>query len=130
MPTLTYQTNVALMRWLRGIATPPPAGLFVAALTQAPNIDGTGVSEVTGGSYSRRPLTLAPETQSAGIVSTSNLNAIVFPTATQDWPTVTHLGVLSDVGDLLFFGPLAAPRGVKAADTLAFGEGSIQLRLR
>lgn len=130
MPTLTYKTNRVLMHWLRGIATPPPAGLFVAALTQSPNVDGTGVQEVAVGGYQRRPLVLGEETQAGNYTSSYNDNAIVFPTATVDWPSVTHLGVFDDTGNLLVYGPMAAPRQVKAGDTLAFGEGTIQLRLR
>lgn len=130
MPILTYTTNRVLMRWLRGFPTAPPAGLFIAALTQAPNVDGTGVVEVSAGGYQRRALILGEETQTGGITAAGNASAVIFPTATADWPSVTHLGVFSDTGDLLFYGPLAAPRAIRAGDSLAFGEGTIQLRLR
>lgn len=130
MPILTYATNRVLMRWLRGIPTAPPVGLFVGALTQAPNVDGTGVVEVSAGGYQRRALILGEEVQSAGVTSSGNDGAVIFPTATQDWPSVTHLGVFSETSDLLFYGPLAAPRAIRTGDSLAFGDGTIQLRLR
>jgi hypothetical protein len=130
MPVLSYRTNLVTLNWLKGIPTPPPAALYLAALTQAPNPDGSNLHEVVGGAYERRELTLGPITQAAGLSSTANAGAIVFPTASLDWPTITHLGVFSDAGDLLVYGPLAAPRGLKSGDALAFAEGSIQVRLR
>lgn len=130
MPTLSYKTNLMVMNWLRGVASPPPTALYLGALTREPNPDGSNVLELAGGNYARRELVLEPPTQVGGITSAANLTAIVFPTASTDWQTVTHLAVFSDAGDLLLYGPLAAPRGVKAGDALAFAEGTVQLRLR
>jgi hypothetical protein len=130
MPTLTYRTNLMLLNWLKGVATPPPAALYLAGLTSQPNPDGSDVQELAGGAYERRELVLGPITQASGVTSASNVNAIVFPTAVLDWQTITHLGVFSDAGDLLIYGPLAAPRGLKAGDALAFAENTVQLRLR
>lgn len=130
MPTLSYRTNKMLMDWLRGLPTPPPAALYLGALTREPSPDGADVLEVVGGNYQRRELVLGAPVQAAGVTSAANASAIVFPTASADWQTVTHLGVFSDTDDLLIYGPLAAPRGVKADDALAFAEGAVQLRLR
>jgi hypothetical protein len=130
MPVLAYTTNRMTMRWLRGIATPPPAGLFVGALRQMPSPDGSDVLEPAGGNYARQPITLSEESCVAGVTSTYNANAIVFPTASQDWPSVTHLGIFTDLGDLLVYGSLAAPRAIPLGDSLAFGESTIQLRLK
>jgi hypothetical protein len=130
MPTLSYKTNLMLMNWLRGASTPPPSALYLGALTREPSPDGSNVFELVGGNYARRELVLTPPTQAGGITSASNQSAIVFPTASVDWQTITHLAVFSDTGDLLIYGPLAAPRGVQSADALAFAEGTVQLRLR
>lgn len=73
---------------------------------------------------------MSEEVVANGVTSCSNTNAIVFPTATQNWPSATYLGVFSTQGDLLFYGPLAAARAVGQGDALAFGEGTIQLRLK
>lgn len=131
MPTLTYATHRMTMRWLRGVATTPPASLTVGLLTTAPNPDGTGVVEPSAlGGYTRRPFTLGNETVTNGVTSAVNTNAILFPTATAVWTPVTHLGIFSVEGELLVYGPLAASRSVQIGDAIAFGEGAVQLRLR
>ncbi|AXQ68578.1 hypothetical protein HOU00_gp039 [Caulobacter phage CcrPW] len=131
MPTLSYFTHRMVVQWLRGIPTTPPTGLFVGALTQAPNADGSGVIEPSGNGYARRPITLTEAVVSAGVTTTQNVADTIFPTAQGNaWPQVTYLGVFNQTGDLLAYGPLAAPRAVGVGDSLAFGAGTIQLRLK
>lgn len=131
MPTLSYFTHRMVVQWLRGIPTTPPAGLLVGALTVAPNPDGTGVIEPSGNGYGRRPILLTEAVVSAGVTTTQNTADIIFPTAQGGpWPQVTYLGLFSQTGDLLAYGPLAAPRAVGLGDSLAFGAGTIQLRLK
>lgn len=130
MPTLSYATHRMVMKWLRGIQTTAPTALSVGALTGVPNPDGSNVYELAGGGYQRRSITLSEEITSGGVTTSQNTTAIVFPTASANWPTVTHLGIFSNTGDLLFYGALAAPRAIQQGDALSFGVGTIQLRLK
>lgn len=130
MPTLSYATHAMVVQWMRGIPTTPPASLNIGALLVAPNPDGSGISEPVTGGYNRRAVIMGAAVVSAGVTTTQNTNDVIFPTASAPWPQVTYLGLFADSGDLLAYGPLAAPRAIGLGDALAFGAGTIQLRLK
>ncbi len=129
MPNLAYRSHLALLNWMRGQSTTPPAQLYVGVMANSPNPDGTNVTE-PGGNYARKPITFTVPTSANGKTTMQNSNAIVFGTATVDWPQVSYLGVFDDNANLLFYGVLAAPRLIKAGDALAFSEGMVQLRMQ
>lgn len=129
MPNLAYKSHLALLNWMRGTTPTAPTQLYVGVMANSPNPDGTNVSE-PGGNYARKPVTFTTPASALGKTSMQNSNAIVFGTATQDWPQVSYLGVFDDGGALLFYGVLAAPRLIKAGDALAFSEGMVQLRMQ
>ncbi|AXQ69705.1 hypothetical protein HOU03_gp123 [Caulobacter phage CcrSC] len=131
MPSLSYPVHAKLFNWMKGASFgSAPSSLRVALLTAAPNPDGTGIAEPSGLGYARQPLTLSAISVADGISTVKNDNAIIFGAATAQWPAVTHLGVFGSDGTLLFYGPLAASRVCTAGDSIAFGIGSVQLRLR
>lgn len=120
-----------------------PATLYVGLLTSAPSDTGGG-TEVTGGSYARVGVTgsLAnwAGTQGAGTTvassgttgTTSNNNAITFPTPTANWGVISHVGVYDQTsgGNLLFWAPLAVAKTVNngdAAPYYAAGAFSVQI---
>jgi hypothetical protein len=101
-------------------------GLFTGA---AGNDDGTGWTEVTGGSYAREALSatnMAPTT-TAG-VATNDVD-ITFTTATASWGTVTYAGVFSAVtaGTLGAVTALDASKTVGDGDTFEFAAGDFSV---
>jgi hypothetical protein len=114
---------------LRGQTFTPPATTYVALYTAAPTAAGGG-TEVSGGSYARVAVTgsLAnwAGTQGAGTTAastgtsgtTSNNNAITFPTPTATWGSIVAVGILdaATAGNLLFFGNLTQAKNVNSGD--------------
>ena len=102
---------------------------FVALYTVAPNDDGTGATEVTGGSYAREALSVTnmAATTTAG-VATNDL-AITFTTATAAWGTVIGAGVCSAVsaGVIGAYTALDASKVVGDGDTFEFAIGDFSI---
>lgn len=99
-----------------------PATLYFALFTSAPAADGTGGTEVTGGSYARAAKTNdVTNFPAASGAQKSNANAITWATATALWGTVTHIVVFDALsgGNRYDFGPLDAPRTVNNGDTFS-----------
>ncbi|UTU07800.1 hypothetical protein CcrC1_gp115 [Caulobacter phage C1] len=131
MPSLSYPVHAKLFNWMKGASFgAAPTSLKVGLLTAPPNPDGTGIVEPVGGGYARQTLVLGAIAVADGISTAKNDNAVIFGAATVQWPAVTHLGVFGSDGTLLFYGPLAASRVCTVGDSIAFGIGAIQLRLR
>lgn len=125
--TSDYLENKVLDHILGGADYTRPAIVYLAFYTAAPN-DGGGGTEVTGGSYARPAVTNnATNFPSASGGTKSNGTAIVFPTATAGWGTVTHFGVFDAVtgGNLLFHGALTASKLVEAGDTPSYPIGAM-----
>jgi hypothetical protein len=118
----------------RGVSYAGPSAVYIALYTAAPTAAGGG-TEVTGGSYARVALspspanwaatngaTLAtnPSTGTSG--ATSNNVAIVFPTATASWGTVTSVAILDAPtgGNQLFFGVLNSPQTIATSGSFSF----------
>jgi len=120
-----------------------PANLYVALLTAAPSDTGGG-TEVTGGAYARVAVASSlanwAGTQAAASViastgtsgTTSNNNAITFPSPTSNWGTIVAFGLYdaSTAGNLLFYGTLTTSKTVNngdAAPSFAAAALSIQI---
>ena len=106
---------------------------FVALSSTTPNINGTGVTEPTGGAYARVSTSAATwGTASGG--SISNAQAINFATATADWvggANLTH-GVLYDAasgGNMIGFGALTVAKNVLNGDTASIAVGGITISI-
>lgn len=96
-----------------------PATLYFGLYTSAPNADGTGGTEVTGGSYARKAMTNnATNFPAAATRQKSNGVAIDFVTATALWGTVEAVGVFSasSGGTPMEFGDLTTPRTINNGD--------------
>lgn len=120
--------------WFAGTArpnTPSHIGLF----TVNPADDGTGGTEVTGGSYARQAFARNGTnwgSSAAGAPSTiQNLVAVTFPTATANWGTVTGWGYWTalTVGTLLFWAALGTSKAVNNGDTAEFAIGTLVAQL-
>lgn len=100
-----------------------PATLYIGLYTDAPDADGTGGTEVTGGSYARKAVT-NNDTEWPDAVGgiKSNANPIVFVTASANWGTVEAAGVFaaSSGGTPKYFGDLDTARTVNNGDAFSF----------
>lgn len=97
--------------------------VWVALYTAAPSDSGGG-TEVTGGSYARKSTAGADwGTAVTGNPSQiSNANTITFVTATGNWGTITHFGLLdaSSGGNLLHWAPVTTTKIIGTGDVASF----------
>jgi hypothetical protein len=120
----TFLKDAILKHVLRISPMAQPAGLYLALMKSDPGDDGLSGTEVSGGSYVRRSITMVSVTSD----KCQNSNAISFPTPTADWGKVTHWVIFSAIngGNALLKGELDVEHNVKAGDSpLQFGIGSI-----
>jgi hypothetical protein len=111
-----------------------PASLELALSRVSLSDDGSNIDEPSVlNAYARQSITLtAPvHTENLGTI-VQNQNAIVFPTiTTATWGTIVAAAVFDAVGgEMLFEGDLVAPRNGPVGDTLSFGVGTLQFRIR
>jgi hypothetical protein len=122
---LTNTAENRALDWLMGTATTAPTMPLKVALVTANGDDATAGTEVTGGSYTRKTLTVAASV--AG--STSNSADLVF----SGMPAATVVGV--EVWDSAgtpvrwWYGPLSVSRTVIAGDDLRLTAGSLTFTL-
>jgi hypothetical protein len=125
MAAMTDYLENKLVDWLlRGQSFTPPATLYVALFTVAPADDGTGGTEVSGGSYARVAVTSNTtnwdNTQGADSTAVSsgtggsigNRTSFNFAAPTADWGTVVSFGLYdaSSGGNCLMLADLTTSR--------------------
>lgn len=117
-----YLEDNLLNHVLRNTAFTSPTTVYVALFTAAPGEAGGG-TEVSGGSYARQSVTFSAP--ASGVVA--NSGAVTFPTATAPWGTITHMAIFDavTVGNMLYYGALAAPKVVDTSDQISFANASI-----
>lgn len=117
-----YLEDAVLNAVLRNIAFSSPATVYVALFTVAPTDTGGG-TEVTGGSYARQTVTFSAP--ASGVVA--NSGSVTFPVATADWGTITSMGIYDalTVGNLLYYGNLAASKNVLTGDQISFANAAV-----
>src|SRR3970282_460282 len=105
-----YLENAVINHFLRNTSQATPATNVWVALYTSATTDTGGGTEVTGGSYApqRGPGTGAWDAPSNG--ATSNTAQVLFPTATANWGTVSHVAIRGGAAgsNLLYHGPLAS----------------------
>jgi hypothetical protein len=116
-----------ILDWAFVLGAPvQPSNLHAALFTVLPADDGTGGTEVSGGSYARQPVTLVRTAQ------TVNPNAVVqFPTATADWGLVIGFGIFDALaaGNLLYFDSLDANQSILDTDDALFQTADLAISL-
>lgn len=120
-----------------------PATLYIS-LKLAPDSDATQGAEVSGGGYARVAVTSSlanwAGTQGAGSTAvssgtsgtTSNNNAITFPTPTGAWGQAVGFGVHDSLtgGTELYYGALAAPKTINNGDPApSFAAGALTIQV-
>lgn len=121
-----YLENALLNATLRGVAYSAPSTVYLALFTTNPTDAGTG-SQVTGGAYVRRAITFG--TPSNGTIS--NSAEVLFPVATANWGTITHVGIYDALsgGNLLYHGALTNSKTIQSNDQLKINAGDITVSL-
>ena len=106
-----YLANRLLDHVLRNTAYTSPATVYVALFTVVPGVDGTGGTEVTGGSYARQAL--SSSAAAAGMATSSA--ALTFPSMPA--ATVRGAGLFdaTPAGNLLTVTTFQTPVSVAAA---------------
>lgn len=98
---------------------------YVALFTAAPS-DAGGGTEVSGSNYSR-VTTAGADWNAAASGSTSNANALTFPTPSGSWGTVTHFALFdaATTGNMLIWGSLTTSKTIGTGDTASFAAGAL-----
>lgn len=127
MPLSDY-LEVALTNHALGKTTyAMPTAFEVALYTSNPNDDNTG-TEVAGLNYNRADL--LPADWAAATATALANNAITLTwSAGSAWGTVTHVGVLDQLGNLMWYGALDNARIVNTGDVIEWGVGTLNLGL-
>ena len=119
-----FMENKIIDHILRNQSYTPPAKVYLALFTAAPDDDGGG-TEVTGGSYARQEIALSAA--SGGL--SSNSADITFPTATASWGTITHCAIMDALtsGNMLMYSPLDASKAIDTGDTFKVSTGDLDI---
>jgi hypothetical protein len=126
MPASTYLQNKLLNHVLKNTAYTPPTTVYVGLFTSDPTIAGSG-TEVSGGSYARQSVAFG--TVASG--TTENSADLLYPVATANWGTVTHIGIYdaSTSGNMLYFGALASSKTINSQDQFKISAGNLDVTL-
>lgn len=117
MPFTAYQVNA----WMNGIGTK----LWCALHFDDPGTSDPNVTEVFGGSYTRKKLTMGLPTNGA------MFNAAAVSFTGMPKTAVTHIGFwdAKTYGNLIGYAPLATTMMVAAGRTVTFPSGQIALSM-
>jgi hypothetical protein len=121
-----YLENALINAVLRNVPYTSPSAVYLALFTSDPT-DANAGTEVTGGAYQRQQITFG--TPNNGMVS--NSNEILFPVATANWGTITHIGIFDAAtgGNLLFYGAVTTSKTISTNDQLKINAGDISITL-
>lgn len=102
-------------------------GLFVSN----PGAGASGGTEVSGGSYARRAVTMGPPSVVNSVSTSTNTAAINFPTATATWGEVSYWAIFdaSTGGNKLWFGPFTRSKDVDTNDSVTIPVGELKVTL-
>jgi hypothetical protein len=106
---------------LRNVAFTPPTVLGLRLYTVMPALDGTGGTQVTGGSYAPQPVAFSASWVNSAMVTFSNM------------PGVTIVGgalfdtVASSGGNMLYAEEFTTPLTVTAGNNVSFNPGDISI---
>lgn len=106
-----------------------PSTMYIGLSSSAPSLDGSGVTEPTGGNYTRVLFTDLSEPSDGTI---TNSQDVEFPESTADWGTMTHYVIYDSKtgGTLLAYGDLEKSRVIQAESQARFLAGRITITLQ
>lgn len=132
MPASTFLANKLLDHQLGKTSYTMPT-VYVGLSSTTPALNGTGITEPSGGAYTRQTTSGATWTAAAS-GSTSNAAAITWTTASADWVAGANLtyGVLYDAasgGNVLGYGVLSVARPVLSGNVASVAIGGLVVTL-
>ena len=122
-------TDWCELKMLQALVSEAPQ-MYLALFTGGPADDGTGGTEVSGAGYVRPLIPFgAPAADGDGSTRMSNVSAFNFPTAGEDWGTVSAWGVFDAQtdGHLLWFQEFDVPQSVPSGSVVAVREGDVSV---
>lgn len=124
MPASNYLRGKAVDLSLRNLPFTPPTNVYVSLHTTNPTADGIPSSEVLAPWYGRELVSFGPQS-TAG--QTANTNTITYNAVTDGPITVTHFAIWDSatLGNMLYFGTLAAPKTFSNTDVPSWLPGQI-----
>lgn len=134
MAALTNFLEDALIGHLfRGTPYVAPATVYVGLLTAAPGEAGGG-TEVAGSGYARVAMANSSAQWSASVGgngTTSNVNAVAFPTPAAGWGLVTHFAVYDALaaGNMLWQAALTTSKTINSGDLVTFPAATLSLQV-
>ena len=119
--TSDYLHQAELNFLLKGTAYTSPATTYIALFTTAPNLAGTGGTEVStsGTGYARVAMPQGTATWTGPTANVySNAQDVTFNVPTANWGTIVATGLYDSPtgGNLLMVSPLSAPKTVSNGD--------------
>lgn len=130
MPFTYYLDNKIVDLAFGGVAYSAPATVYVGLSTTTPTQSSTNVTEPSGNGYARVAVTNNTSNwPSASNGSKSNANAIIFPTSTGSWGTLTYFVIYdaSTGGNLMGYGALTNSQTVSTGNTLSFAASALTI---
>ena len=115
-----------ILNALFGGSTLGPVTPNLALFTSDPGETGGG-TEVTGANYSRKDVSSNFSSASGTDGTLSNDTEIVFPSAGDNWGTVSHVGIMDAAGNLLVYSSLNSAVNVESGDIFKIPAGSLSV---
>lgn len=127
-----YSANRVLDLNFGGTAYTVPTNYYFGLSTTTIQIDGTGATEPSGGSYAR--VLLANNKSNFAVssnASLTNLTAVTFPESTASWGTITYVGIWDALtsGNIWWFDSLSPARTIAINTTVLFAIGGITIQM-
>jgi hypothetical protein len=104
-----------------------PGTMYLALYTSAPGEAGGGTEvSASGTAYARQSVAFTVSGNTA-----SNTGAVEYPTATDDFGTVTHVGVMDALtsGNLMAYAALASSKTIATGDVFRVPVGDLDITL-
>lgn len=120
----TALRNSIVNATLRGVTYASPAAHYVALHCADPGDTGSA-NELSGAGYARQAITFAAPSNG----ECKNSADILFPTATANWPTVTHFSIWDAVtaGNCLYQGPLVTSITIYSGGNFKFAANAVSV---
>lgn len=129
----TYLSDAVLNHTLRNTTFTSPTQTYLALFTSDAGLDtnDSGIwTEVSGGDYAR--VTLSSTAFKAAVSGvTENDIDIIFPTATGDWGTITHVAIMdaTTAGNVLIWLPLTLDKPITTGDSFRMLQNDLDLSM-
>ena len=104
-----------------------PGTMYLALYTSAPGEAGGGTEvSASGTAYARQSVAFTVSGNTA-----SNTSAVEYPTATDDFGTVTHVGVMDALtsGNLMAYATLTSSKTIATGDVFRVPAGDLDITL-